>query len=140
VPGCAVLATAALALPGCGGSGHAGRPAPETLRIGERDFHITAPRTARAGEVTVSVHNHGPETHELIIVRARGAHLPLRGDAMTVDEDAVERATAGTVDDIDPRTTATATVHLRPGRYVMFCNMFGHYRGGMHTDLEVTAG
>jgi uncharacterized cupredoxin-like copper-binding protein len=28
-------------------------------------------------------------------------------------------------------------LHLRPGRYVMFCNMSGHYLGGMDTDVVV---
>ena len=26
---------------------------------------------------------------------------------------------------------------LDPGHYVLFCNLEGHYLGGMHVDLEV---
>jgi uncharacterized cupredoxin-like copper-binding protein len=29
-------------------------------------------------------------------------------------------------------------VHLAPGRYVLFCNMTGHYMGGMHSTLVVS--
>src|SRR6059058_4024133 len=134
MPGCAALAAAIVALAGCGGS----TPSPAAaVRIRERDFRIAAPRIARAGEVTFSVHNEGPDTYEVIIVRSRDPRLPLRRDAMTVDEDAVKRETAGAVEDVDPGTTGTATVRLRPGRYVLFCNMAGHYRGGMHTELVV---
>jgi uncharacterized cupredoxin-like copper-binding protein len=28
-------------------------------------------------------------------------------------------------------------LHLTPGRYVLFCNMAGHYLGGMHRTLVV---
>ena len=28
-------------------------------------------------------------------------------------------------------------MHLEPGRYVLFCNMEGHYMAGMHTVLVV---
>jgi uncharacterized cupredoxin-like copper-binding protein len=29
-------------------------------------------------------------------------------------------------------------VLLKPGRYVLFCNMAGHFMAGMHTDLVVS--
>jgi uncharacterized cupredoxin-like copper-binding protein len=29
-------------------------------------------------------------------------------------------------------------LHLRPGRYELFCNMAGHYLGGMRAELVVT--
>jgi uncharacterized cupredoxin-like copper-binding protein len=32
----------------------------------------------------------------------------------------------------------TLALSLQPGRYVFFCNMEGHYMGGMHGVLEVT--
>ena len=30
-------------------------------------------------------------------------------------------------------------LHLAPGRYLLFCNMEGHYMGGMHTELVVSS-
>ena len=38
---------------------------------------------------------------------------------------------------IDAGTTGTLAVNLPPGRYVFFCNLEGHYMGGMHGVLEV---
>ena len=32
----------------------------------------------------------------------------------------------------------TLVIHLAPGRYVFFCNLEGHYLGGMHGVLEVS--
>jgi uncharacterized cupredoxin-like copper-binding protein len=43
----------------------------------------------------------------------------------------------GTVEQDQPGTKRVLKVTLRPGRYVLFCNMSGHYLGGMHTRLVV---
>ena len=81
--------------------------------------------------------NGGPDTHELIIVRADGRTLPLRKDNLTVDEGAVKSRIVGTLEDDHPGTRRIWQLHLAPGRYVLFCNMSGHYLGGMHTELVV---
>jgi uncharacterized cupredoxin-like copper-binding protein len=135
--GGAALACAILALAGCGAT--TGPEPGARLRVTEQDFAIHAPRVVRAGEIDLSVHNRGPETHELIVVRVGNPRLPLRADGMTVDEDAIEHSTLGSVDDNEPGDTKDASLHLTPGRYVLLCNMFGHYRGGMHTELVVTS-
>ena len=103
----------------------------------ERDFHISAPASVPAGEVQLAVGNRGPDAHELIIVRAHSSSLPLRADGSTVDEDALDAVTAGTLEPGDPGSVRDLQVDLAPGRYEMFCNMSGHYLGGMHRDLVV---
>src|SRR3954464_14793282 len=65
--------------------------------VRERDFAISVPKTLPAGKRVLAVHNKGPVDHELIVVRSSG-HLPLRRDGLTVDEDAVERATAAALE------------------------------------------
>jgi uncharacterized cupredoxin-like copper-binding protein len=35
--------------------------------------------------------------------------------------------------------TQDLSVDLKPGHYVLFCNLRGHFMGGMFTDLEVVA-
>ena len=111
-----------------------GRPA---TKITERDFSISAPKKVRAGDVTFTVTNNGPDTHELIVVRSNGAPLPLRADGLTVDEARVDPRIAGSLDGGGPRTTRTLHVRLAPGRYVLLCNMAGHFLGGMHRMLVV---
>ena len=64
--------------------------------------------------------------------------LPLRADDLTVDEDAVKPRTAAQIENDKPGTLRVVRVHLAPGRYVLFCNMSGHYLGGMHLRLDVT--
>ena len=105
------------------------------VRVTERDFRITvAPARVRAGDVRLLIRNKGPDTHELIVVRA--SHLPLRTDGLTVDEEAL--ATIGTEEGQSPGAVHELRLHLKPGRYELFCNMAGHYLGGMRAVLVVT--
>jgi uncharacterized cupredoxin-like copper-binding protein len=122
---------------GCGADERAADAA-RTVRVTERDFRIkVSPRVVSAGQLRFAVDNKGPVSHELLIVRANAALLPLRGDGITVDEDAVEHNTAGVLEPGAPGQTRQLTVNLRPGRYELICNMFGHYLGGMRTPLVV---
>lgn len=107
------------------------------VRVTERDFHISAPRRVATGDITLVVRNDGPDTHELIVVRAEGRRLPLRPDGLTVDEEGLQARTAASLDGGAPQSVRQLHVHLPSGRYVLFCNMAGHYLGGMHTDLVV---
>jgi uncharacterized cupredoxin-like copper-binding protein len=124
---------------GCGVAGRASaRPEARIVGVTEKDFHITGPRQLPAGRFTLRVHNDGPDRHELIVARVGGgAPLPLRRDGLTVDEQRIQAATLGTLEPGEPKSTRTLTVDLTPGRYVLFCNMYGHYSGGMHSVLVV---
>jgi uncharacterized cupredoxin-like copper-binding protein len=130
------VCVAALAVVG-GGAPRATGAAPRTLKVTERDFRIVAPKHVRAGAVTLRVHNEGPDSHELIVVRTRGGELPLRRDAVSVDEDALEHDTMGTLEPGEPRVTRELELHLAAGRYDLICNMSGHYMGGMRAVLVV---
>lgn len=107
------------------------------LRITERDFHISAPKHIASGNVTVTVTNNGPDDHELIIVRATTARLPLRTDGLTANEEKLTPIIALSLEPATPGSVRTAHVQLRPGRYVLFCNMAGHFMAGMRTTLVV---
>ena len=107
------------------------------VRISERDFRIKAPKTIRAGVVRLRVHNAGPDTHELLLVRLRGGKLPLRRDGLTVDEDALEPLHPVIIEGMERGQGDEVQVHLAPGRYVLFCNMAGHYLSGMHARVVV---
>ncbi len=108
------------------------------VRVDERDFKITATRTVRAGEIEIVSRNHGPDDHELLVVRQGGAaKLPMRRDGITVDEDALEPVKAGALEPFAGGTVGVLHLNLTPGRYVLFCNMAGHFLGGMHTTLVV---
>jgi uncharacterized cupredoxin-like copper-binding protein len=103
----------------------------------EEDFHITAPDVVRAGKVTLDVQNSGPDDHELMVVRSAKGELPLRADGLTVDEKAIKARIAGGLEAGEPGRARTLRVKLKPGRYELFCNMSGHYLGGMEATFEV---
>jgi uncharacterized cupredoxin-like copper-binding protein len=132
-----LLVLACLALLACSGCGSGGHEAgAHVVRITERDFRISAPNHVSSGDVVLSVHNRGPDAHELIVVRD-GSRLPLRGDGTTVSEEKLEPVEAGALEPGRPGSVRTLRLHLAPGTYELFCNMSGHYLGGMHAKLVV---
>ena len=64
--------------------------------------------------------------------------LPILPDGLTVDEEAASLRLLDEDSDIAIGATDALNLRLRPGRYVLFCNLNGHYLGGMHVSLVVT--
>jgi uncharacterized cupredoxin-like copper-binding protein len=106
------------------------------IHVKERDFIIRTPRVLAAGTVRFVVKNTGPVSHELILVRATSGQLPMRADGLTVDEEALKPLILGALEPAGPGTRELQ-VRLKPGRYVMFCNMAGHFMSGMSIRLLV---
>jgi uncharacterized cupredoxin-like copper-binding protein len=132
------LSLAALgSLTGCGSNSSDHPRAAPVVRVAERDFRIKiAPARVRAGDVRLMLKNKGPDAHELIMVRAVRGRLPLRTDGLTVDEEGLKAVE--TIEAEPPGTAHELLLHLKPGRYELFCNMAGHYLGGMRAVLVVT--
>ena len=132
----AAAVAVAVLLSGCAGGAHDAAVS-SVVRLTERDFKISPPNEVAAGDVILRVKNRGPDAHELIVVRAGKGALPLRGDGLTVSEEAVQASEVGALELGQPNSVRELHVHLTPGRYVLFCNMSGHYLGGMHANLVV---
>jgi uncharacterized cupredoxin-like copper-binding protein len=130
-----VGAVAAL-LAGCAGSGDARANGP-VVDVVTKDFVLEVPSHVPAGNVTFRMHNEGPDDHELIVVRAPG-ELPIRRDGVTIDEDKLEDATVVVLEPVEPGTTHDVHVNMPRGRYELFCNMSGHFMGGMHAVVEAS--
>ncbi len=125
-----------LALAGCGGSSGSAQNR-SAIAVTERDFAISAPTTLPAGEVVLRVMNKGPVAHELLVVREPAGGLPISRDGLTVNEARVQRSEVGVLEPADAHAVRDLAIRLTPGRYVLFCNMAGHYVGGMHHELVV---
>ena len=132
-----VLAGAALLAIGVAAPGGGATAPAAAVRVTEKDFRITAPRSVIGGNLLLTVVNKGPDNHELLVVRTIGARLPLRSDGLTVDETALRRVKQSSLEAGPPGSTRTLQLQLPPGRYVLFCNMSGHFLAGMHTELVV---
>jgi uncharacterized cupredoxin-like copper-binding protein len=107
-----------------------------------KDFEITAPVgvVAADGTVTFRIYNKGPATHEFVVARTDlpSGELPLGVDGTSADEEQFD--VPGEVSEIPTWTTEALTLRLAPGRYVFFCNLEGHYLGGMHASFRVSDG
>jgi uncharacterized cupredoxin-like copper-binding protein len=92
-----------------------------------------------AGTVRFRVLNQGPTSHELIVVRTDRApdKLPLQRDGLTVDEEGPGVELLGEAEGLDIDDRQTLVLALRPGHYVLYCNLEGHYLGGMYAALTV---
>jgi uncharacterized cupredoxin-like copper-binding protein len=133
-----LLAVLVLVLAGCSSGDGETHGAATVAPIVERDFKIKTDRyELPAGKVDLSVKNDGPDAHELIVVRETNSGLPMRKDGLTVDEDAIEKQTLGALEPGQPGGIRHLDVRLTPGRYLLLCNMSGHYLGGMHAELVV---
>lgn len=64
------------------------------------------------------------------------ASLPYIVDENKVDEDAAGHL--GEVAELDPGKSGTLAIDLKPGIYVLYCNIPAHYNSGMWTLLTVT--
>jgi uncharacterized cupredoxin-like copper-binding protein len=96
--------------------------------------------TVAAGEVTFEVTNDSRSMiHEMVVTPVADENLPLPyiTDEERVDEDAAGHV--GEVAELDPGKSGALTVTLQPGRYVLYCNIPGHYVLGMWSILTVTA-
>jgi uncharacterized cupredoxin-like copper-binding protein len=96
------------------------------------------PVTLLAGTDTFTVVNAGTIGHEFVVRKTDLAAdaLPHKADG-TVDESAPELIDVGEVEIPDAGATETLELALEPGRYVFFCNIPGHYVGGMHGSFTV---
>ena len=115
-------------------------PRGKVVDVREHDFALTAKvTTVHAGLVTFRVHNSGPSTHEFLVDRTAVAAdaLPLRANAITVDEGSKLLHPVGSLSQVRLGSTRELTLRLEPGSYVLFCNHEGHYRGGMFVSVEV---
>jgi hypothetical protein len=128
-------AVSLLAAAGCGDGSRDSAKAP-TVTVKERDFRIGGPKRIAPGPVRLRVENRGPDAHELIVVPGRSKDLRISSDGINVDEEQLEHRGAKELEAGDP-ATRTLTVDLHPGHYVLLCNMTGHFKGGMHTEVLV---
>jgi uncharacterized cupredoxin-like copper-binding protein len=126
------LALALGLLTACGGSSDAASPSSstssssasavgqaQTLTVTEVGFDIKLESgDLPAGDYTITVRNEGDATHDLV-----------------VEQDGQDIAKSDT---LGPGDSATFTVTLQPGRYVLYCSIGNHRAMGMETDVTVS--
>jgi uncharacterized cupredoxin-like copper-binding protein len=135
-----VLAAVALAVPLTVARRQEPTPSGTPVNVLLEDFKVRGDAAVvPAGTVSFRVLNQGPTTHELIVVRTDRPPdtLPLQPDGLTVDEEGPGIDFLEEVEGLDIDDRQTMVLNLTPGRYVMYCNLEGHYLGGMYAALTV---
>jgi uncharacterized cupredoxin-like copper-binding protein len=94
--------------------------------------------SAPAGTLSFDIANDGSTVHEFELLRT-----DISADSLPVDSGVVQTSAQGIeivdeVEDITPGTTATLSVEVDAGAYVVICNVPGHYDAGMSTSFTVT--
>jgi uncharacterized cupredoxin-like copper-binding protein len=105
---------------------------------------VADPASVPAGTVTFNAVNSGTIPHELVVLKTDISPelLPARAaDPTKVDEAAAGIENLGEIEDsvLDVSgATGTMTLDLALGKYVLICNVSGHYKAGMFTAFTVT--
>lgn len=95
--------------------------------------------TVPAGEVTFkAVNDSKTMVHEMVVapVADTAKPLPYIKNEERVDEDAAGHL--GEVAELEPGQSGALTLTLKPGTYILYCNIPGHYMLGMWSLLTVT--
>lgn len=91
---------------------------------------------AKAGTVRIRAKNIGDGEHELVVARTKRkpGKLPTNkyGD---VKEGAIN--VIGEISELPPGEAGKTKLQLKSGKYVMFCNVSGHYAQGMYGKLTI---
>ena len=88
--------------------------------------------TVRAGRVTFVVRNEGTMDHEFLVLRSDRHHHSLK----VKGGQAVETGRLGEIPKIPAGTSKRITLRVQPGKYVLLCNMLGHYQAGQFAALR----
>jgi uncharacterized cupredoxin-like copper-binding protein len=137
-----VVPALALSLAACGDTNDSGGGSDGEAEVHAplEDFHIKLDETsAAAGPVAFEVDNKGPSTHEFVVVKTDLAADKLPTDENgDVDEEGDGITAVDEIEDIAKGDSPKLEVDLEAGDYVVFCNLPGHYRQGMHATFTAT--
>ncbi len=95
--------------------------------------------SVKAGKVTFDVTNLSRSiVHEMIVVTVENHNTPLPYDYNTGQIPEKQVRMLGETEEIEPNAEKTISLDLKPGFYLLICNVPGHYAAGMWTPLTVT--
>ena len=107
-----------------------------SLYVDMSDFKIATDHpTVASGHVVIGIRNHASMVHELKVIKTDLAadQLPVDGATAKAKED----GKSGELLNIAAGASRKLVLELGPGKYVLICNVAGHYQLGMRVGLEV---
>ncbi len=100
--------------------------------LNEWSITTNAPN-AKSGEVTFDASNEGQAPHELVVLKTDQP----AGSLKVTDGRVSEKDSVGEVSELAAGKSGSTSIDLKPGKYVLVCNITGHYEQGMYTSLTV---
>jgi uncharacterized cupredoxin-like copper-binding protein len=141
----AAVAALALSIGACGGGNDDKTPASTatnattgstTVNASLGEYFIKLDKSSvPSGTVRFDISNDGKIKHEFVVLKTNIApgKLPLKnGEA---NEEIAE--SPGEVPGIASGKKKTLDVVMKPGKYVLLCNLPGHYKAGQYTGISV---
>lgn len=143
---------------GCGvagtGSGSAagsasvtGKATGRPLKVTVDEWTVKAPKVTKSGKVLLTVTNNGKDTHEVVVVEGVTlADLQSKADGELDESKLPKGAVLGEVEGVKPGATCDGGFTLKPGNYVLVCNLtskengkdVSHFMKGMSTEMKAT--
>ena len=112
----------------------------QRVEVGLSTFGIAlSTNTVKAGPVTFLVRNNATDqTHEFVVAQTDLPvdQIPVNPETHVIDEE--QLIVLGEVEDLDSGALKRLTLDLKPGRYLLLCNLASHFQSGMHVEVTVT--
>jgi uncharacterized cupredoxin-like copper-binding protein len=131
----AIMLAVVVASCAVGASGVSGATGATGLTVKLKEFKVLpATKVTKAGKVTFVVTNIGKLEHELVVMKTNvpPGKLPVNANGRVP-----EKGVVGEAGDIKPGQTKKVTLALKAGKYVLLCNLAGHYKAGQYAGFTV---
>jgi uncharacterized cupredoxin-like copper-binding protein len=116
-----------------------GGPTVVNVVAGEKSsqkYYLTVtPASVKAGPTTITFKNAGTMVHEVVVLKTDTPADQLKVEA---NHEVSEDASVGEDSETHPGKTKSTTIDLKPGMYVLACNIERHYEKGMFAAFTVT--
>lgn len=112
-------------------------PSKTTVKVQLKEFKVLpSPASAKHWFVSFRVTNAGKISHEFVVLKTKvaPAKLPVKSGK------AVEAGRVGKIGalKLKPGAVRTLNLNLGAGKYVLLCNLPGHYQAGQRVGFRVT--
>lgn len=131
----ATLIALALLVAACAGPA-ADAPAGSQVVVEMTDYKLTVNvPSVKAGTIKIGVRNLANMEHSFEVLKTDLPQdkIPVDGASAKAKED----GKVGGIPSIAAGKSASVTIDLTPGKYVLICNVAGHYQLGMHIAFTV---
>jgi uncharacterized cupredoxin-like copper-binding protein len=110
-------------------------PAKTLVKVQLKEFKVLpSPLKAKRGAISFSVKNTGKINHEFVVLKTNTPPTKL----LVKGGKAVETGRVGRVGPLKAGASKSLNLMLKSGKYVLLCNLAGHYQAGQRIGFGVT--